>query len=235
MRRILVLGLMITLAMGLFACGDGVEKGAGGGAGTTASGAKTPQELLDKIEAFAESDEFPLVELVQVVHPDQQKAAAFVFSVLPMIFKMLFAAFGAKDGKADAAVEESIKEMTAVLEKHGLKDAQSAMQEMKQEGELTDEQKLAKMNEIMKDVDHIALLRDSWKFLDEMMKENGGESKSTSMFDKEAWVKARATLKVEGDTATIEHPDGDEGTMRLVKASDGFWYIDGSKSGLFKN
>ena len=111
MQRAFVLALLLSLTLGLTlglgACGDkggggtkggtngvtdgGTDSGtdSGNGPATTAgtkgaSGAKTPEALLDKMEAMAKTEEFSLPDMVMLIHPDEQPAMAFMMSVLPL-------------------------------------------------------------------------------------------------------------------------------------------------------
>jgi hypothetical protein len=210
------------------------------------SGAKTPQAFLDKMEALSKSDTPSPVDIIALMHPDEQPAMAFVFSVIPLMLAPMMAAFA--DEETKAKLEPLMAGVETTLEKYGLQDAMQKLQGSEMPEDASDEDKLAMFNGMMKGVDHMALLRDSWTILEKLSEAKPGDGESegpmegfTSSLDAEKLQMARDTLKIDGDTATFQGPSkaGEEGdepqTMVLVKAADGNWYLSALKSKMLGN
>lgn len=224
MQRALVVGLIFSLIFAVPACGGKED----GGGGASATGATSPEALLDKMEGLMTSKDADFVDFVSIMHPDDQPPMAISMSLMPMMFIGFATMMG--EGEEKAKAEAALKDLEAMFAKHGLDKAQAeALQKDPENADLSTEEKKKKLNELAKGIDHMALLREAMAIMDRLE----GEKTTEVKFDAAAFKRARDSLKVDGDRATMLDPEGGPNDVVMLKASDGFWYVSATESKLF--
>jgi hypothetical protein len=196
-------------------------------------GADSPQELVDRMMAAAESGDFAEMAACMAPEPRAEMAVMMVAMAGMMVAFMDMGAGMAGDmaeafsdeemtaeqkAEAEAAEREAAAKTAAVqaryeeiLRRHGLDDLMSD-EEGGPEGD-------ADPQTMLEGVDEIALLGDLMGFLEEIGDEEEGEPAEGSPLDIPDEV---GEIDVQGDTATATA--GDE-VLQFVRI-DGRWYFD---------
>jgi hypothetical protein len=196
-------------------------------------GADSPQELVDRMMAAAESDDFAEMMACMAPEPRAEMAVMMVAMAGMMVAFMDMGAGMAGDmaeafseeemtaeqrAEAQAAEREAAEKTAAVqaryeeiLRQHGLGDLLSE-EEGGPEGEVDPQ-------EMLEGVDEIALLSDLMGFLEEVGDEEEGASAEGSPFEIPEEI---GEIEVEGDRATATAGDD---ILEFVRI-DGRWYFE---------
>ena len=219
-RHISLVVLLALLAITLPACGDsGSTAGSGTGGTTTAAkpGGDSPEDVIAKAKAFAESEEF--AGIVNLIAPDERPLLSAGMIMLSQMAPMMMGAMGGLGGEeAQGEMKEKMKPfedaMKSVMEKHGADklDLSQAMASVQ-----SPEAATKWINGELPDLDHGAFVGDMFgalkKLGEEASEKAGGNFKELAGEMKD--------LKIDGDkaTATINGKPGE-----FVKV-DGRWYL----------
>lgn len=220
--------LLIVCCFALAACGDDKDSTDKSG-GSKSGGAKTPEALIDQLEAFVKAEDPDIAQLVAFVHPDERGGIAFVMSVMPLVFSGMAAAM-IPDEEKKAEMEAIVKEGEQLLEKFGLDEERmkAKLGDVNSMQNPSSPEAIRALSKATEGIDHIALVREAWALLDRMGTDKG---KVTSDFDEEKLAAIRTSLK-EVSSTRAEADAGDGKKMVLLKADDGLWYLSFVESGL---
>ncbi len=227
---------LIVLCFSLFAiaplggCGKSAPP-----ASLAESGARTPQGLLDKLAAIAASEASSnLIALLPLFHPDERPALALVVIVIPLAFAPVIVGLA---GKKQVELEPLLKEAEQTLARHGLEDAVESLKKMDIKVDSPVAERLAALSSVMKDVDYMAVARESFAILEKLVavlpEASGLSSGGFGPITPDTIAKARASLKVDGNTAVVDAIAEDGKPVVMVKAADGYWYVSAVKSKMF--
>ncbi|MDJ0974529.1 MAG: hypothetical protein QNJ98_08735 [Planctomycetota bacterium] len=216
------IALLCVFALALAGCGDKAPGGGGGGGGE-ASGAESPEALVEKARGYAEKEDF--AGIVNLMVPDERPLMSFgmmMFAKMAPMFVGGMGALGEGLGGEDAKkeIDEKMagfeKAMKDVLDKYGLGDVDMDKPPPAAMG--NDPKALAKwMNDQAPDLDHGAFVAEMIEAFSSLGEETAG--KATGNF-KDLGGELK-DLKIDGDTATGTIGE-DSMTFKKV---DGRWYF----------
>ena len=185
---------------------------------TVPYGAATPQELIQRMEKAAKTDD--LAEMVRCMEPEGRQAMAAMITLMPIMMMAFGGMAGAMaDGVSEAATGES-QDAAAKVEQEmaALKQDFTALLAKYNIGDPFDEEADFDAETALADIDQGAYVADVLAFLNERFP---GESGSKKPMPFEAEDFAITELTVTGDYAVAKAGDESAEMIRI----DGRWYL----------